>query len=134
MSEHISRTDVTMGSDKSFGLVFGSVAALISLYLLIRGIGYWPVAVLISAGFFAVAFTRPNFLNLLNRLWFRFGLLLHSIISPVVMLLVFAIAFVPIALIFKLKGKDPLVRQFDRQATSYWKSRTSKPESMSRQF
>lgn len=134
MSEHISKTDVTMGSDKSFGLVFGSVAGLITLYLLIRGGGLWPVTALLTAVFFGLAFVRPTILHPLNKLWFKFGLLLHSIISPVVMFMVFVIAFVPIALIFRLKGTDPLARQFDRSAQSYWKPRTTKPESMSRQY
>ncbi|MCK0141885.1 SxtJ family membrane protein [Aliiroseovarius sp. F20344] len=134
MSEHISKTEVTMGSDKNFGLVFGSVAALIALYMLIRGGAYWPIPALFALVFFALAFIRPAILNPLNRLWFRFGLLLHSIISPLVMFLVFLIAFVPIALIFRLKGTDPLSRDFDKSAKSYWKPRTSKPESMLRQY
>jgi hypothetical protein len=134
MSEHISKTDVTMGSDRSFGLVFGSVAALITLYLLIRGGAFWPITTGLATGFFALAIIRPEILNPLNRLWFRFGLLLHSIISPVVMFLVFVIAFVPIALIFRLKGTDPLDRKLDRDAQSYWRPRTTEPESMSRQY
>ncbi|WP_424939208.1 SxtJ family membrane protein [Aliiroseovarius sp. S253] len=134
MSEHISKTDVTMGSDKSFGLVFGSVAGLITLYLLIRGGALWPVTAILTVGFIALAVIRPALLNPLNKLWFKFGLLLHSIISPVVMFMVFAIAFVPIALIFRLKGTDPLARKFDRSVRSYWKPRTTKPESMSRQY
>lgn len=134
MSEHISKTDVTMGSDKSFGLVFGCVAGSVTLYLLIRGGAFWPATGLVAAAFFALAFVRPAVLNPLNRLWFKFGLLLHSIISPVVMFMVFVIAFVPIALIFHLKGSDPLDRKFDRGAQSYWKPRETKPESMSRQY
>ncbi|SPF75403.1 hypothetical protein ALP8811_00390 [Aliiroseovarius pelagivivens] len=134
MSEHISKTNVTMGSDKSFGLVFGGATGLITLYLLIRGGSYWPITALLAVGFFALAFVRPALLNPLNKLWFRFGLLLHSIISPVVMFLVFVIAFVPIALVFRLKGTDPLERQLDRSAQTYWKPRTTKPESMSRQY
>ncbi|MCK0169488.1 SxtJ family membrane protein [Aliiroseovarius sp. S1123] len=134
MSEHISKTDVTMGSDRSFGLVFGSVAALITLYLLIRGGAYWSITAALAAGFCVLALVRPGFLNPLNKLWFKFGLLLHGVISPVVMFLVFVIAFVPIALIFRAKGNDPLDRKLDPDAQSYWRPREVKPESMSRQF
>lgn len=134
MSEHISKTDVTMGSDRSFGLVFGSVAALITLYLLIRGGAFWPVTAALAGGFYVLALVRPGLLNPFNKLWFRFGLALHAIISPLVMFLVFVIAFVPIALIFRAKGTDPLDRKFDPDAQSYWRPRTSKPESMSRQY
>ncbi len=134
MSEHISKTDVTMGSDRSFGLVFGSVAALITLYLLIRGGAYWSITAALAAGFYVLALVRPGFLNPLNKLWFKFGLLLHGVISPVVMFLVFVIAFVPIALIFRVKGNDPLDRKLDPDAQSYWRPREVKPESMSRQF
>ncbi len=73
----------------------------------------------------------------MNRLWFLFGMALHKVISPLVMGLLFYLTVTPIALIMRAIGKDPLHRQFDPQAKSYWIERRPAgpaPETMRRQF
>ena len=79
----------------------------------------------------------PKILSPLNRLWFRFGLLLHHIVNPVVMALLFFTTVTPMALIMRLLGKDPLRRKFDPEADSYWIPRQPAgpaPETMKNQF
>ena len=93
MSEHKQNTEIKLGSDRSFGIVFAVVFALIASYPFYWGKTphWWALA--IAVGFLAVAVLRPSALRPLNLLWFRFGLLLNKIVSPVVMGLLFLFVF-----------------------------------------
>ena len=129
--------EVKAGSDRTFGLVFGVVFAVIAFWPLLaeQPPRWWAVAV--SGAFFALALVLPAVLAPLNRLWLRFGLLLHRIVSPVVIAALFFLAVTPTALIMRLLGKDPLGLRLDPEAGSYWIYRTPPgpdPQSMRKQF
>jgi predicted membrane metal-binding protein len=111
---------VTVGSERSFGLVFAGVFSVIALWPLIHGSNprWWALA--IAAIFAIAAFLAPSVLKPLNLLWFKFGLLLGRIVGPVVMGAIFFVAVTPTALVFKLLGKDPLRLKADPAAKSYW--------------
>jgi predicted membrane metal-binding protein len=135
--ERLERDDVQMGSERSFGIVFAVVFAVIGLFPLIGSAQprWWALAV--AAAFLALALVYPALLRPLNRVWFRFGLLLHKITNPVVMGLMFFGTITPVALIMRIAGKDPLRLKLDRAATSYWIERDPPgpaPDSMDRQF
>lgn len=134
MSDLRAHTTVAVGSERGFGLVFVSVFLLLGAVAAYIGSGLWVPALAIAAVFGVLALVAPGVLRTPNRLWFRFGLLLHAIISPVVMFVVFIVAFVPIGLIFRIRGKDLLDRRFDPDTASYWVERTRQPGSMRRQF
>ena len=106
--------------DRQFGLVFAAVFAVIGLLPLVRGgaVRWWSVAVAVV--FVAVALTFPGLLAPLNRVWLRFGLLLHRIVTPVVLGLVYFSTVTPIGLIMRLAGRDPLRLRIDRNAVTYW--------------
>lgn len=136
--ETMSRDEEIKGSsDRTFGLVFTSVFLIVGLLPLTGG-GSPRVWALIVAGLFlAVALVSPGILAPLNRLWTRFGLLLHKITNPIIMGLVFFLTVTPTALIMKIMGKDPLNRKIDRGAKSYWIDRRPpgpSPETMKNQF
>ncbi|MFN2308577.1 MAG: SxtJ family membrane protein [Gammaproteobacteria bacterium] len=119
--EHLEdRTEVTLGSEKSFGIVFAVVFLIIGLLPLIAAHSplYWSFG--ISAVFLAAAFFAPWALAPLNRLWFRFGLLLHAIINPLIMGLIFYLVVTPTGLVMRRLGKDLLRLKFDPKAESYW--------------
>jgi saxitoxin biosynthesis operon SxtJ-like protein len=128
---------VPMGSERSFGIVFAVVFLLI---------GLWPVlwwtapriwALVISAAFAAIAFTLPALLRPLNYLWFRFGLVLHRIMSQVILGLLFFVTVTPIAFIYRVLGKDPLRLKFEPESSSYWIVREPPgppPDTMTKQF
>ena len=83
-----------------------------------------------EAGDFAPAMLRP-----LNLLWLRFGLLLHRVVNPIVMGLLFFAVFMPMGLLMRLSGKDFLRLRFRGGDTSYWITRVgSPPGSMRNQF
>jgi len=113
-----SRVDA--GSDRGFGLVFSAVFAVISLWPLIGGGDVRIWALVIAALFLAAALIRPNILRPLNRAWFRFGLVLGRIVSPIVMAVIFCVVITPTALIMCAFGKDLLRLKFDPDAESYW--------------
>lgn len=114
------RDDVKVGSERSFGLVFAAVFIIVALFPLLTMSdqeGALRVWALIVAAFFAVsALTMPRVLAPLNMLWFRFGILLHKIVNPLVMGLIFFLTVTPIGLIMCALGKTPLKLGFDERA------------------
>ena len=113
--------------------------ALIALAPLLHrpagGIRSWSL--LVSAGFAALAWLAPRALAPLNRLWAAFGLLLHRLVSPVVLSLLFFCTIAPVGLLMRLFGQDPLRLRRDSSAASYWVRREPPgpaPETMKNQF
>ncbi|RAU23532.1 hypothetical protein CU669_00030 [Paramagnetospirillum kuznetsovii] len=128
---------VEMGSDRSFGLVFAAVFAIVCLLPLKSGEEPRLWAGLVAAAFLVVSFAAPKLLKPLNKLWFLVGMALHHVVTPVVMGLLFFVTVTPIALIMRLMGKDPLRLKRDDAAASYWILRDPPgpaPETMRRQF
>lgn len=129
--------EIEIGSNASFGYVFTAVFAIVALWPLWDGAPprYWSFGV--AAVILAVTLVRPALLAPLNRIWFRFGLLLAKVANPIVMGLVFYIAVTPTAYIMRLRGKDLLRLKLDKAARSYWIDREPPgpdPETMKRQF
>jgi Saxitoxin biosynthesis operon protein SxtJ len=137
LSEHSGHHEAKVESERSFGVVFSIVFAIIGAVPLLRGGELRLWALLVAAVFLGLGLLAPGILRPLNILWFRFGLLLGRIIAPVVISLLFFIAVTPTALIMRLLGKDVLSLRFDRTAKSYWigRSKTGNPMgSMKNQF
>jgi hypothetical protein len=111
-------------SDRSFGLTMAAVFALIGLVSLIAHGSWrlWPFAVALF--FLLPALWMPRMLRPLNRAWLRFGLLLHRIVSPIVLGIMFFLVITPMALMMRLVGKDLLRRRLDERAESYWIERS----------
>ena len=108
------------GSDKAFGLVFSAVFTVIGLYPLVGGSPPRSWALAVAALFLAAAFIRPRVLAPLNRVWTKFGMLLHRVFSPVVLFIVFCVAVLPTGLMLRAFGKDPLRLRVDPGAKTYW--------------
>lgn len=136
--EDFDRTEKVEGSsERTFGLVFAGLFAAVGLWPLLGGGGprLWSLG--IAALFLALATLRPAALRPLNRLWLRFGLLLHKVVNPLVLGLLFYATVTPTGLLMRLAGKDPLGRRFDPAASSYWVLRDPPgpaPETMKKQF
>ena len=131
------RGEVEAGSERTFGIVFSAVFAIIGLYPLWGGGEGRIWALIIAGAFLLAALIAPRILSPLNGLWFRVGRLLHNIVSPVIMGLLFFVAVTPTALIMRLAGKDPLRLHFDSEARTYWIDRRPpgpEPKTMRNQF
>lgn len=122
-------------SERSTGLVFVVIALLIAYLrrdnpaVLVSAFSAATVLALLAA--FAPALLRP-----LNLLWFRFSLLLHKVVNPIVMFTIFTVVFVPGGLLMRL-FRDPLRAKRDPEMMTYWVERTEDdgvPSSMRHQF
>jgi predicted membrane metal-binding protein len=125
-------------SDKSFGITFTVVFALIAGWLGWRGGAYWQAFAALAALFLAVSLAVPRILRPLNALWMRFGALLNRIVSPIVLGAIYFVVITPVALLFRVIGRDELHRSFDRAVPTYWVTRNPPgpdgPSSFPRQF
>jgi hypothetical protein len=131
------KEDVTVSTERSFGLVMAAVFLIIALWPLIGAepIRWWAAGM--SAAFAIVALLWSAALAPLNKLWNRLGLFLYHVVSPVILGLLFYVTVTPIALLMRLLGKDPLRLRRDPGAASYWIERTPPgpaPDSMKNQF
>jgi len=129
----VSHRKVVVGSDRSFGLIFAGFFALVALLPATHGapIRWWALAV--SGAFALIALTVPRVLHPLNRVWHALGLLLHHVVNPLVMAVMFYGAILPMALLLRALGKDLLRLKREPEATSYWIAREP-PGSMRKQF
>ena len=136
--ERLSRADnVQPGSNRSFGITFAVVFCIIALLPLWQGNGVMLWALACSAAFLVAAFLFPSFLAPLNRLWFKFGLLLHRIVSPIVLGVMFFAFVTPFAFVVRLFGAKLLPLENDKSAPSYWERRVPPgpaPETVRNQF
>ena len=131
------RQELKVSSNRAFGIVFTVVFLVIALWPLVNGEGPRLWALVVAGGFLLLAIAFPRYLAPLNRLWARFGVLLHKVVNPIILGLMFVLAITPVALIFRALGKDPLNRRFDPAAESYWIEREDvgpPPETMRNQF
>jgi hypothetical protein len=125
------------GSDRNFGMVFFAAFFVIALWPAVWGGSARLWAVPVAVVFGVVALVKPGLLRPLNQIWFRFGLLLHAIVSPIALGLVFALTVVPIGFMIRLLRKDVLSLTPHAEPSSYWISRDKKsstPDSMRNQF
>ena len=121
-------------SEKSFGILFFVVFAIIGLYPLLsfNFVRIW--ALVIALIFLFLGMTRPSVLKPLNTGWIKLGEILGKIIAPIVMLLVFFIVITPIGLMLRLFGKDILGLKFSEKVKTYWIMRDKNIGQMKRQF
>lgn len=123
-----------MNKEKSFGVVFSIVFLIVALYPLVNSEEFRIWALIVSTVFLLLAFVVPQVLALPNKLWFKFGMLLGSIIAPIVMAIVYFLTVLPTGLIMRLLGKDLLKQKIDKNAKSYWIKRDEPMGSMKNQF
>jgi hypothetical protein len=136
--ERLNADEAVRGSsDRSFGLVLAGAFTVIGLWPLVRGAGgrWWSLGLAIA--FLGFALLWPAGLRPLNYLWFKLGLALHRLVSPLVLGGIFFGTVTPLALVMRALGKDPLRLRLDPDAPSYWIPREPPgppPDTMPRQF
>tara|TARA_X000000368_G_C22576364_1_gene513039 strand:- start:9 stop:398 length:390 start_codon:yes stop_codon:yes gene_type:complete len=129
----MDHNEVKIGSNRSFGIVFSIAFLLISLYPLINGENLRLWSLIISIVFFVLGIVNSNLLKPLNKLWFKFGLLLGKIISPFIMGMIFFVVVTPIAILMRLLRKDLLNLKFNKNNT-YWIKKSGPKSKMKNQF
>ena len=124
---------IKLGSNKSFGIVFFIVFFLIALYPLVHNEDIRVWSLIISFIFLALGLSNSKFLTPLNKLWFKFGILLGKVISPIVMGIIFFLVVTPIGFIMRLVGKDLLNLKYNDNPT-YWIEKKNEVSNMKKQF
>lgn len=129
--------DLKLGSDRNFGCVFATVFLIVSMWPLISGFAprYWALVVATAFALAALAF--PRVLRPVNIIWSYVGLLLSEITNPLIMALIFVVAFMPIGLVMRFMGKDLLDLRRIPEAKTYWtkkSDRSMSAQSMRDQF
>ena len=125
--------DIKISSNRSFGIVFFIVFLLIALYPLTysQEIRVWSV--IISIIFLVLGLFNSKILTPLNKLWFKFGIFLGKIISPIIMGIIFFLVVTPIGLLMRLLGKDLINLKYNNNK-SYWIEKKGPKSKMKNQF
>ena len=137
MSSQPVHDEISPPSERKFGLTFAAVFLLLALIPPLLGghFRWWFLA--IGIVFLALAQIAPRTLRIPNLVWFRFGLVLHKIVNPLVLGALFLAVVTPLAIVMRLAGKKLLSRSYDPAAQSYWIVRNPPgptPESINHQF
>ena len=125
--------NIKLPSNRNFGIVFFIVFLIIALWPLLKQneIRIWSL--IISFIFFVLGLINSKLLTPLNKIWFKFGILLGNIISPIVMGIVFFLVVTPTGLIMRLFRKD-ILKLKKNNKDSYWIDKDNTNSSMRNQF
>lgn len=143
MTDHHEQTarhdDAKAPSERGFGITFAVVFALVALWLWLRkDLPVWAIGLgVLSLASLTAAYVAPAALRPFNRLWFRFGMLLHHVVTPVIMGLLFFVVVTPMGIVMRALGKDFLRLKRGPDAGSYWVDRSAETDaqtSMKNQF
>ena len=129
----MNKNKIKISSNKSLGLVFFVFFLTISLFPLFKygNIRIW--AIIPAIIFLILGLLNSPILSPLNKIWFKFGILLGSFMSPILMGIVFFIVVTPTSLIMKMFGKNLLGLKKNNKK-SYWIERSSIKSKMKDQF
>ena len=124
---------ITIGSNKSFGIVFCIFFLIVGLYPLINADGIRIWSIILSIIFLILGLSNSRFLTPLNILWFKFGIFLGKFVSPIIMGLVFFLVVTPTGIIMRLLKKD-LLKLKKNKLKTYWINRSESKSDMKNQF
>ena len=129
----MSKQNIKIGSNRSFGIVFFIFFLIISIIPLFKNGELRIWSLIIGVIFLVLGLTNSKILTPLNKFWFKLGIFLGNFVSPIVMGFIFFVVITPISLIMKLFGKDVLNLKKNKQA-SYWIEKTGPKSKMKNQF
>tara|TARA_Y100000741_G_C18095865_1_gene494726 strand:- start:303 stop:710 length:408 start_codon:yes stop_codon:yes gene_type:complete len=128
-----SNKNMNISSNKNFGIVFFLVFLIVALYPLINDENLRIWSLVISLIFLILGLINSKILTPLNKIWFKFGIILGKIVSPLVMGIIFFLVVTPIGFLMRILGKDLLNLRFNG-SKSYWIEKTGPNSKMKNQF
>ena len=128
--------EIKIGSNKSFGIVFSIFFALIAVYVFYKFENISILLIFLSILFLVLGLIKSILLTPFNILWFKFGIFLSKLISPIIMALIFFVVVTPLALLAKIVKKDflELDKKKNKKRLSYWIEKEKYNNSMKDQF
>jgi len=127
------KSEINQSSNKSFGIVFFIFFFIIGIYPLLNDQNVRVWSIIISIIFLILGLLNSKILTPLNKFWFKFGIFLGKIISPLIMCIIFFLVVTPIGLIMRLLGKDVLNLRYNMNKT-YWIEKNTPKNKMKNQF
>jgi hypothetical protein len=126
-------SEINKSSNRNFGIVFFIVFLIIAIYPMLNegDVRFWSL--IASLIFLTLGILNSEFLTPLNKMWFKFGIFLGKIFSPLIMSLIFFLVVTPIGLVLRLIGKDVLNLKFNNDK-SYWVEKRGPKSKMKNQF
>ena len=125
--------DLKISSNRSFGIVFFLIFLLIAIYPLTYNSEIRIWSLIISLSFLILGIMNSKILLPLNKIWFKFGILLGLIFSPVIMGFIFFLVVTPIGILMRVLRKDLLNLKFSNLET-YWIEKKDQKSEMKNQF
>lgn len=133
MNDSKQNSQIEIGSEKNFGIVFSIFFAILFFYSLVDNDSPNVVALLLATIFILLAFIAPSIFKYPNIIWNTFGILIGKLVTPIFMMVIFLVIIIPFAVAFKIIGRDIMNIKFKKK-NSYWIIRKDKPQSMKLQF
>ena len=129
----MEKKQIKISSNRSFGIVFFIFFLSVSLWPLTNGENIRLSFLTISIIFLILGIVNSKILTPLNKLWFKFGLFLGKIVSPIVMGVIFFFVVTPTGIIMRLMRKD-LLNLKKNNSNTYWIEKKNENSSMKNQF
>ena len=126
-------SETNTSSNRSFGIVFSIVFLIIATYPLINNEDIRIWSLIVSLIFLILGYSQSSILTPLNRLWYKFGIFLGRIVSPIILGVIFFFIVTPTSLLMRLFKKD-LLNLKNNDSKSYWIKRPKEKSSMKNQF
>ena len=129
----MKKNNIKIGTNKSFGIVFFLFFLIVSLFPLFKNENIRVWSLIIAIIFLILGLLNSKFLTPLNKIWFKFGILLGNFVSPIVMSIVFFVIVTPTSIIMRVLGKNLLNLKKGNKKT-YWVERSKIQSKMRNQF
>ena len=129
----MKKNNIKIGTNKSFGIVFFLFFLIVSLFPLFKNENIRVWSLIIAIIFLILGLLNSKFLTPLNKIWFKFGILLGSFVSPIIMGIVFFVIVTPTSIIMRVLGKNLLNLKKGNKKT-YWIERSKIQSKMKNQF
>ena len=129
----MKKNKIVISTNRSFGIVFFIFFFIIATYPLINGgdIRIWSIFIAVT--FLILGLLNSRILTPFNKIWFKFGVLLGNLISPIILGIIFFLIITPTSLIMKILGKN-LLNLKKNNKSSYWVERPKIKSKMKNQF
>ncbi len=129
----MKNSNIKIGTNKSFGIVFFLFFLIVSIFPLFKDEDIRVWSLIIAIIFLVFGLLNSKVLTPLNKIWFKFGILLGSFVSPIIMGIVFFVIVTPTSIIMRVLGKNLLNLKKDNKKT-YWVERSKIQSKMKNQF
>jgi len=129
----LQKYNIKISSNRNFGVVFFLFFLIVSIFPLFKDENIRIWSLILSIVFLTLGLLNSPILSPLNKIWFKLGILLGSLVSPLIMGIGFFGVVTPISWFMKILGKD-ILNIKKNNSKSYWIEKTGPKSKMKNQF